>query len=109
MSAVAEQVDSGTNSLVKGEMGVDDVPEVEPGNRLRGPARWMISGIHAYQLARSGRPNGCRYLPTCSEYAVEAIERHGARRGGSLALKRLAHCHPWGGHGVDPVPDGRNP
>lgn len=48
-------------------------------------------------------PN-CRYLPTCSAYAVEALEKHGAIRGGALAVKRLLRCHPWGGSGYDPVP-----
>ncbi len=46
----------------------------------------------------------CRYLPTCSEYAIEAIELHGTVRGGWLALRRLARCTPWGGCGYDPVP-----
>jgi len=46
----------------------------------------------------------CRYLPTCSDYAEEAIARHGVVKGGWLALKRVARCHPWGGHGYDPVP-----
>lgn len=46
----------------------------------------------------------CRYLPTCSEYAREAIERHGAFRGGILAARRIASCHPWGGSGIDEVP-----
>ena len=58
-----------------------------------------------YQLARAGRPSPCRYWPTCSQYAIEAIERHGAGRGGWLAVRRIGRCHPWGGHGVDPVPD----
>ena len=75
----------------------------------RGPSRWMISMVHGYQLARSGRPTGCRYLPTCSEYAVEAIGEHGPLRGSALTARRLARCHPWGGHGIDPVPDRRNP
>ncbi|MBM4228528.1 MAG: membrane protein insertion efficiency factor YidD [Gammaproteobacteria bacterium] len=46
----------------------------------------------------------CRYLPTCSEYCLEALDRHGAVRGGWLSLKRIARCHPWGGSGLDPVP-----
>jgi len=46
----------------------------------------------------------CRYLPTCSEYAVEAIQSHGSLKGGFLAVKRISRCHPWGGSGYDPVP-----
>jgi hypothetical protein len=46
----------------------------------------------------------CRFLPTCSEYALEALARHGALTGGWLVLRRLARCHPWGGSGYDPVP-----
>jgi len=49
----------------------------------------------------------CRFLPTCSEYAIEAIERHGALRGGWLALRRILRCHPWGGSGIDNVPPRR--
>ena len=105
MNAVAEATGTETNALVRTETGAE---RVDRGARpRRWAARWMISGIHGYQLARTGRPTGCRYLPTCSEYAVEAIERHGAARGGLLTLRRLARCNPWGGHGVDPVPDRR--
>jgi len=50
-------------------------------------------------------PPTCRYMPSCSQYAIEAFERHGAIKGGWLATKRLLRCHPWGGHGHDPVPD----
>jgi putative membrane protein insertion efficiency factor len=74
---------------------------------LSAVSRWMVATIHGYQLARSGRPTGCRYLPTCSEYAVEAITTFGALRGAALATRRLTRCRPWGGHGVDPVPDRR--
>jgi putative membrane protein insertion efficiency factor len=46
----------------------------------------------------------CRYTPTCSQYAVEAIRKYGPFKGGWLAFKRIMSCHPWGGHGYDPVP-----
>ena len=64
--------------------------------------------VRAYQFLVSPLlPPSCRFLPSCSEYAVEAIERHGAVRGIGLAVRRLARCHPWGGSGYDPVPDRR--
>lgn len=49
--------------------------------------------------------HNCRYQPTCSKYALEALEKHGAFRGGYLAAKRIFRCNPWGGDGYDPVPD----
>ncbi|MFD2203251.1 membrane protein insertion efficiency factor YidD [Shivajiella indica] len=49
-------------------------------------------------------PATCRYTPTCSQYAKEAILKHGVFKGGWLGIKRIASCHPWGGHGHDPVP-----
>ncbi|SOC17641.1 hypothetical protein SAMN05877809_109125 [Rhodobacter sp. JA431] len=48
--------------------------------------------------------SNCRYQPTCSSYALEALERHGALKGGWLAAKRILSCNPWGGSGYDPVP-----
>lgn len=49
-------------------------------------------------------PPTCRYQPTCSQYALEAIQLHGGLKGAWLALKRIGRCHPWGGYGFDPVP-----
>lgn len=61
--------------------------------------------IRAYQLLLAPvLPAGCRYFPSCSEYAREAIAAHGPLAGGRLALARVLRCHPWGGSGVDPVP-----
>jgi putative membrane protein insertion efficiency factor len=72
----------------------------------RNPAvRAVRRSILLYQAARAGRPSPCRYWPSCSNYALEAVERHGARKGTWLAVKRIGRCHPWGGHGVDPVPE----
>jgi putative membrane protein insertion efficiency factor len=68
------------------------------------PARLLRGTIRLYQTVRAGRPSPCRYTPSCSVYAAEAIEAHGAARGTVLAARRLARCHPWGGHGYDPVP-----
>lgn len=69
-------------------------------------AHVMRAAVIGYRYSLSaliGRT--CRFAPTCSQYAIEAIERHGAIAGGVLALRRIARCHPWGGSGYDPVPD----
>lgn len=61
--------------------------------------------VKFYQGAISPHfPACCRYTPTCSQYAIEAITRHGALRGSWLTLRRILRCHPWGGSGYDPVP-----
>ena len=72
---------------------------------MRVVTRALIAAVGLYQLARAGRASACRYWPTCSAYAVEALERHGAGRGLWLAVRRLARCHPWGSQGLDPVPE----
>ncbi|MDO5536276.1 MAG: membrane protein insertion efficiency factor YidD [Desulfovibrionaceae bacterium] len=70
--------------------------------------RLAILPIRLYQLFISPvLPKSCRFLPTCSAYAVEAIMVHGVLRGSWLALRRICRCHPWGGSGYDPVPPPR--
>jgi putative membrane protein insertion efficiency factor len=65
----------------------------------------MKGAVIAYRYSLSAfLGQGCRFRPTCSEYAIDAITRHGALRGGWLAARRVARCHPWGGDGWDPVP-----
>jgi len=67
--------------------------------------KFFILIIRFYQGAISPLlPPTCRYTPTCSQYGIEALKKHGPFKGGWLALKRLASCHPWGGSGYDPVP-----
>ncbi len=65
----------------------------------------LIVMVRAYQAARIGRGSLCRYWPSCSNYAIEALETHGALRGAWLSLRRIGRCHPWGGMGPDPVPE----
>jgi len=69
------------------------------------PARALLRTVNLYQRLTASRPSPCRYIPSCSEYAREAIERHGAGRGAWLAAGRLSRCHPLGGFGFDPVPE----
>jgi putative membrane protein insertion efficiency factor len=69
------------------------------------PARFFIALFRAYQVARSGRVSPCRFTPTCSHYAIEAVNRHGAWRGLSLSARRLGRCRPGGPCGFDPVPE----
>ncbi|NLT02864.1 MAG: membrane protein insertion efficiency factor YidD [Bacteroidales bacterium] len=66
---------------------------------------FFLALIRFYQVAISPMTqSSCRYTPTCSQYALEAVRKYGPFKGGWLAIRRLARCHPWGGHGYDPVP-----
>ncbi|MDX5346736.1 MAG: membrane protein insertion efficiency factor YidD [Hymenobacteraceae bacterium] len=71
---------------------------------------WLLKNIllllvWVYQrLISPLTPASCRFYPTCSQYAKEAIQKHGPAKGGALAAKRLCKCHPWGSSGYDPVP-----
>ncbi|MDR0533831.1 MAG: membrane protein insertion efficiency factor YidD [Verrucomicrobiales bacterium] len=71
----------------------------------------LILAVRFYQVALSplkpligGSMGCCRYSPSCSTYAIEALRRHGAWRGGIMAARRILRCHPWGSAGYDPVP-----
>jgi hypothetical protein len=77
---------------------------VPVGSDLSRPARVLVRVIRLYQRLTSGRPSPCRFYPSCSNYADEAISAHGALRGSLLALRRLGRCRPLGPHGVDFVP-----
>ena len=75
----------------------------------RAPALLLIGVVRLYQTFISPlTPPSCRYYPSCSSYAVVALQRHGLVRGGWLAVRRLARCHPWTPGGIDDVPPARD-
>lgn len=77
---------------------------MSPRVRLLIRRAWLLP-VYFYRGAISPMlPPSCRFTPTCSQYAVEAVLRHGILRGTYLALRRILRCHPWGGSGYDPVP-----
>jgi putative membrane protein insertion efficiency factor len=74
---------------------------------MSAPQRVVLGLIRFYKLVFSPMYSGsCRFLPSCSDYAAEAVTRHGVVRGSALAARRLARCSPFGAHGLDPVPGG---
>lgn len=77
----------------------------EPPFCLSWPARLLVGLVQGYRLLLSPwLGSACRFTPTCSAYALEALQRHGARRGAALSAGRLLRCHPWCAGGHDPVP-----
>ena len=73
---------------------------------IKNPLKFLLIGlVKFYQYCISPlTPASCRYIPTCSQYALEALRKYGALKGGWMAIKRILRCHPWGSHGYDPVP-----
>jgi len=80
--------------------------ESSPFGGVRGGFRFIVLlPVYFYRFCISPfTPPSCRYAPTCSAYAIEAVKKHGAIKGVWLAVKRIVRCHPWGGSGFDPVP-----
>lgn len=73
--------------------------------RFRPLTKFFILLIRLYQITLSPFIGGnCRYVPTCSNYGIQALEKYGAFKGGWLTIKRVLSCNPWGGSGYDPVP-----
>lgn len=86
--------------------------EPAPPAKPPSPAAWLLGRfVRGYQVALSPLKGGstCRFYPTCSAYALEALDTHGALRGGWLILRRLGRCHPFCPGGFDPVPQKREP
>jgi putative membrane protein insertion efficiency factor len=102
---LAESLGCGNNLLLVAPSTVRHVHRASKGQRGGGAAARMVAAIRVYQREISPRrPPVCRYTPSCSAYAVEALETHGARRGTWLAVRRLLRCRPGAAGGGDPVP-----
>ncbi len=80
------------------------VEEATQSPRLGPASRLLVAAVRFYQATLGTFLGGhCRFMPTCSEYAIEALRKHGAFRGSAMAVRRIVRCHPWGGSGYDPV------
>jgi putative membrane protein insertion efficiency factor len=86
------------------------MPSVGFWRRLLSAVKWLFAQpfillVRFYQVCISPlKPPSCRFTPTCSQYAIEALRKHGPIKGSYLTVRRLLRCHPWGGSGYDPVP-----
>ncbi len=80
---------------------------MNPQTNLLSAVASMLIRLYQWCVSPFMAPH-CRYLPTCSDYAQEALAEHGPAAGGWLALRRICRCHPWGGSGFDPVPKARH-
>lgn len=67
----------------------------------------LVSMISGYRSIFSGRPSTCRFVPSCSSYAIESFEKQGLFKGSFLTFARICRCNPWGGQGLDPVPESK--
>jgi putative membrane protein insertion efficiency factor len=86
------------------ETTLSENDRTESGNPASPAARLLMLPIRAYRLISVHLPPRCRYHPSCSAYALEALEVHGAAKGSWLAARRIGRCHPWHDGGLDPVP-----
>jgi putative membrane protein insertion efficiency factor len=102
---LANAIGCGTDSFLLAPATIREVRRQGTGERGTRLADRMIAAVRVYQREISPRrPPCCSFEPTCSAYAVEALQRHGARRGGWLTIRRLARCRPGAAGGADPVP-----
>ena len=107
----AKEKDHSPNSLLRGERGTAAEAGHGAGSAPRGPRRSLprrlgMLPVRAYQYTLAWLLGGhCRFTPTCSYYALEAIERHGVLKGWWLAVRRVSRCHPFCAGGYDPVPE----
>ena len=101
-SDVATQVNGSASSERPDQVGVTDAALSTP--RASVAARLLMLPIRAWRLLSVHLPPRCRFHPSCSQYALEALTVHGAARGSWLAIRRVGRCHPWHDGGLDPVP-----
>ena len=98
------ELERGLDELLGAAAGGPPVSPTPPVERPTIPARVLAVPIHGWRVLSTRLPSRCRFHPSCSAYALEALARHGAARGTLLAVRRVGRCHPWNPGGLDPVP-----